>query len=460
MGGTQRNNGIGNYLPYLALFSVSFLVYLKTIGFSFIPSWDDAEYVLENPYIRGLTADNIKFLFTNTFFANYAPLHILSYSLDYSIWGLDPKGYHLTNVILHSINACLAFALIEKITKNKAASLLASFIFALHPLNVENVAWIAERKTLLTTLFSFASILSYIRFREKGGLIFYILCLILFILALLSKPLTVTLPLTLAAYEIFFKKADRKLLIILPLFAISILGALTAVWAHIEHKSIEQGAMTIDVLLGAVYPTMLPIFWKYIRMIAWPFNLSGFYDATVYDSFFRLPVLASLIGWLAAFIAVIWKGTPQIRFWFFWFWIWLLPVSNIIPIPVYYADRYMYLPAIGFFVMASLLVIKLTGAINRKAVLYAVFAALVIFYGAASFMRADVWKDELAFWADTAKKSPGQDKAHLNLGYAYEMKGQYKEAEREYMAAVAIYPSPEALSNLNMVRMKMGLAPQ
>lgn len=442
-------------LSCLILIALSFVLYFKAIGFDFLPSWDDGEYVLDNPRVHGLSIENIRLIFSEAYFSNYAPLHLLSYAIDFSIWGLSPRGFHLTNILLHAVNSALIYLLARRITGDGMASFIAGALFAVHPLNVENAAWVAERKTLLTAAFSFGSIFAYISFRDRGGWGLYAASLFLFVLALLSKPLAVVLPLSLAAYDIFLRREWRALKWPVPFFALAALLAFIAFKAHSDASSIESETLSSDVLFNVVYPTMLPVYWEYLRLIIWPSGLSGFYDATLRSSFLEPMVLSAIVAWAVVFAAVLWKGTGQVRFWFLWFWIWLLPVSNIIPLPVYYADRYMYMPAIGFFVLFGLLM-SYAGLRASFKTAATVSACVLIAFGAASFIRMDVWKDEVAFWEDTAKKSPGQDKAHLNLGYAYEMKGRFDEAEKAYETAISIYPSQEAISNLEMVRLKKG----
>lgn len=454
--GTKQKN-LSIYLPYAVLFAGALILYWKTVGFDFIPSWDDKKYVLDNTYIQALSLSNLKAIFSSSYFANYAPLHLLSYSIDFALWTLDPKGYHITNVILHGLNACLAFAVIKKLTNDRMTAFFAAVLFTVHPLNVENVAWVSERKTLLTAFFSFISILSYLDFRQRGTWGAYILSGVFFVLALLSKPLTVVLPLALLAYEVFLKKERRGWVFPLPLFLISLIGAIIAFEVHLYNSSANEEAIALDVLFGTVYPTMLPVFWKYLRLIFWPMELSGFYDTELYHSFLSPAVAASFAGFLLIAIAVFWKGGGQARFWFLWFWIWVLPVSNIIPLPVYYADRYMYMPAISAFVLMAAIIktiAKRPPCLTARALAYSVFIVITATYGIIAFSRMDVWKNELAFWKDTAEKSPNQDKAHLNLGYAYEMSGKLDEAESEYLKAVNIFPSPEAVSNLDMIRVK------
>ncbi len=441
------------------LFLAAFALYARTVNYGFISAWDDGEFVIHNAAIRGLTLANLRSVLTTPVLGNYAPLHLLSYMLDYSVWGLNPAGYHLSNVILHSLNAVLAFVFIKKITGSARVGFLSALLFAVHPLNVENVAWIAERKTLLTAFFSFAALIFYIDFSEGRSPGRYALCAACFFLAVVAKPLTVTLPLVLIAYEFFIRgERGRALLYPFPLFAVSLFGVAITLWSHFGFTESEQGLMTLSTLFGVVYPTTLTIYWKYLALIVWPVGLNGFYDTALYTSFLSPAVAASLAGLVALFIAVFWKGGARTKFWFLWFWIWLLPVSNLIPIPVYYADRYMYIPAIAFFVLVGSLVdagLKSAprGSVGRVAA-YAVFAAILAFYSVRAFNRTNVWSSELVFWQDTAAKSPRLYKPRLNLGEAYEKIGRLDDAEREYLAAAALYPNDEVRRRIYRVRMK------
>lgn len=461
----------GRILPYAVLLISSVVLYRKALGFDFVPSWDDGNYVLDNPYIRSLSLDNIKGIFTTTFVGNYAPLQILSYALDYAFWGLNPKGYHLSNIILHGLNACGAYAVIRRITGEGIVAFMAALLFLVHPLNVENVAWVSERKTLLATLFFFLSMIYYLDFRNSNSPKFYGLSIIFFILALLSKSTVVILPLILIAYEFFIARNEHKWSALVPFFALSAAGAILAIWAQLNDSSIERSVIDISSLFGIVYPTMTTVVWKYVGLIFRPFNLIGFYDTIVYRSFLEAPVIVSVAAWIIVFILALRKTDPLIRFWFLWFWICLLPVSNIIPIRVYYADRYMYLPSITFFVLIGFIVKKLIGNIKpvaaatgnsiysskRARICYAAFALVVVYYSALAYNRMDVWRNELVFWEDTARKSPNLYKARLNLGVAYERLGRLADAEREYLAAISLFPGDEAAFNLRMTRAKMRL---
>lgn len=429
-------------------------------------TWDDDKYVLDNPFIRGLSIENIRGMFTRPLAGNYAPLHILSYAFDYSLWGLNAHGYHLFNVILHGLNACGAYTLIRMITGSGRMALISALLFAVHPVNVENVVWISERKTLLAGLFFFPAFISYLRFREKGAPGAYVTSLFLYTFALLSKAAVVTLPFQLLAYEILFSRERRRWLPIVPFFILSAVASVVAIWAQISGEAVDKNMLGSGILMETVCPTMATVFWKYVGLLLWPSSLSAFYDTRLYHSFLDSPVLLSLAGLSLTAVVVFWKGGDQARFWFLWFCIFLLPVSNIIPLPVFYADRYLYLAEIGFFcfILASVApALEKAGALFRtsaalqKKILPSFCAVIILAYGYAAFQRMDVWRDGITFWEDTVRKSPGLYKPHLNLGAGYEVEGRFSEAEREYLAAYAIWPSKEVAWNLRVLRGKMGV---
>ncbi|MFC1591928.1 tetratricopeptide repeat protein [Thermodesulfobacteriota bacterium] len=211
---------------------------------------------------------------------------------------------------------------------------------------------------------------------------------------------------------------------------------------------------------------MLTVFWKYVGLIIWPLNLSAVYDTTVYRSFLELPVLISLAGWLLPAALLFWKGSDQVRFWLCWFWLCLLPVSNIVPLTVYYADRYMYMPAVACFAVTALFVEQLiTRGQQRqwnwvKSVLYGTTGIALCFYAVITYQRCGVWQNDLALWQDTVQKSPKMHTPHLNLGAAYERREMFTEAKREYYTAFRLDPQGKAAHNLQVLEMKIRLQRQ
>jgi len=454
------------YLPYVILFLFSSALYAKSMAFDFIPTWDDAAYVLDNPSIRGITLVNLRGIFSTEILGNYAPVHILSYLADYAVWGLSPRGYHLTNILLHGLNACLAFALITLITNRQGIAFFSALLFVVHPLNVENVAWVTERKTLIATLFLFLSLISYIKYRFAASDRFPVQALLFFTAAVLAKGSVVIMPLILVSYERFIRGKRISWPLLAPFFAIAACASAVQFWTHRLSGSVGDDILTSGFLFGTVYPTMLPVFWKYVSLIMLPFNLSGYYDKAIYHSFADLPVALSLVSWLLVTAAVFRRGTGQVKFWYIWYWLCLLPVSNIIPIPAYYADRYMYTPALGAFVLIILILSKKEEAGSAlqscflpagMAVRYGIFVMIAVLLAGLTFKRLDVWQNELVFWEDTAAKSPANYKTQMNIGLAYEKIGRLGEAEAAFLRSIALYETGDAVLSLQRTRTKIRL---
>jgi len=447
--------------PYFILIILTLALYWKTGGYEFMPTWDDDEYVLMNPYIRDFSLKNVKEIFSNFFVSNYAPIHILTYNIDYAMGELNPRVYHLSNVLFHTLNVCLLNILIIKLTGSKTTAFLTALLFAVHPVNVENVAWVSERKTLVATFFFFLSLISFFRFEKRGTLIDYSISLFLFALALLSKVSVIGLPLILVAYHLTLKKEAFKwknpmLLFIIPYFILAALFAYVAFYVHQETNVIQKGAPNLAFLTSIVFPTMLTVIWKYLGLIVLPLNQSGFYSTTLYLSLLEFPVLAAFVGLLLIIILVFWKGGPQVRFWLLWFSICILPVSNIVPLPVYYADRYLYTPAIALFVLfsraANDLLTKAKNRIEVRNVIFATIFAIILFFAVSASIRSSVWQNDLAFWKDTVEKSPNMFIPHLNLGAAYQSRMLLDEAEQEYLKAMSIYPSEKVEMDIRVLR--------
>ncbi len=458
---SRRSAAFQRMLPYGVLLALAALLYGKSAGFGFQTLWDDADYVVSNELIREPSLRHLAELFTTPILGNLAPVQLLSYSLDHLLWGLHPAGYHLTNVLLHALNAFLLYRVASRITGARRIAFFAACLFVVHPLNVENVAWVAERKTLLAAMFSLASLNSYLSYRERGGRGAYAISLLFAACGILSKATAVVIPLLLAAYERYFHPTERRYARLAPYLVLSAAGAVLAFWAQRAGGAFSEGPFSLELLTSTIYPTMLTIFWKYAGLLIAPFGQSGYYDAVLHHGA-DLAVVLAACGWIVLFFLVLARGTDQVRFWFLWFWICFLPTSNLIPLPVYYADRYMYLPAAGLFVLGSMAIAKLSdwielrkGARTALAVSVSACAIVIAFYGVLAFQRLDVWKDDVTFWEDTAAKSPGQYKARLNLGAAYENDGRLLDAEREYRAAIRIYPSPYAQENLSVVQEKI-----
>jgi hypothetical protein len=353
-------------------------------------------------------------------------------------------------VLIHATNVVLAFFVVRRLTSEFMLALFAALLFAVHPLNVENIAWIAERKTLVSAFFVLASLLFYMRYRApgRGGRGNYIVSVALFLFAVFAKGTVIGMPMVLVCYEgLLREKDERRFRPLIPYFVFSLLAAGATLWATLSTKVVGGGPdMTVQFLFGLVYPTMLPIWWEYIRLLIFPVGLSAFYIPTGRGSFLDPVVLAAIAGWIVVLERIFSRASRQVKFWFLWAAIFFAPTSGLIPWVVYYADRYMYLPGIGFYVMAGMGVAwvyrrlasrwpKLAGTGDGTGVARIAgigMAAVAFVYGSLAYQRSAVWETELALWQDTTVRSPEFSDGHVNLGAANLRAGRLDEAEAAY----------------------------
>lgn len=445
----------------LAIALASAAIYGKTAGFELLPSWDDGDTVLGNPDVRDLSAAGVVRTFSRTTAVLYQPLTTLSFAVDHALWGLSPAAFHLGNVVLHAAAAFVLFLLVRALSASGLVAAIAAGLFLVHPVNVENVAWVTERKTILSGLLFFGAVLAWVRARERGARVPWAWPAVLGAAAMLAKPTAVVLPLAIAAYERWLRP-DPRVRLALPLVPVAAAAAVPTVWAHLA-GSIPAESLAPATLAGTVWPTAVVVWWKYVRLLAWPSELSAFYD-TALHGWLDPAVVAAVAAWAALAALVFTRGSREVRFWFAWFWICLLPTSNLLPLNTYYNDCYLYAPGVAAFVLAGLAVRRAREALRARghpraaAVPVALAAAVAVAAGVAASRRAEVWRDEVALWEDAVRRSPRLYTPRLNLGFAYDVRGRWDDAERQYLEAARILPTPEAVQNLVMVRTKRAMA--
>ncbi len=439
----------------IILLSVS--VYFQVYSFDYIPTWDDNRYVKANDLIKELSFNNLKDIFLTPVVSAYTPLPVLSYAFEYAVFGPSPGVFHITNMLLHVCVSVLLFHLLTKMSGSNYIGFSVALLFSLHPINVESVAWISQRKTLMSALFLIIAFSIYTKNTIMGKK--QQLSVLLFsLLAFLSKPTAIILPILLILYDYF---EHGKLRSIHLIFAISVLAALSAAPTIYYHTG-EGATLGIEpsLLINTVYPTSAVIYWIYIYLLVLPVNLSGYYDARIFNSPFEWEVVLSVFAWIFVSVLIYSKGSKKIKFWYLWFWICLLPVSNIIPINTFYADRFLYLSQIGFYMILMLGLKKGVEKLQKgKTICYATPFCVVLICAFLTFNRLDVWRNELSFWQDTADKSPLMYKAQLNLGVAYEKRGDFREAKSAYLNAVKIWNNPEIRTNLRGINYKIDNSP-
>jgi regulator of sirC expression with transglutaminase-like and TPR domain len=462
---------------------LTLLVYLPALQNGFV-NWDDHKYVYENPYIQSIDFKLLKWMFTTFRAANWHPLTWLSHALDYAIWGLNPLGHHLTNIILHALNTFLvvlisirlvnyADSTLPFLTKGNPsiiAGAVTGLLFGIHPIHVESVAWVSERKDVLYAFFFLLSILSYLKYTSSQRQEFsrhpsvvtrhwwYSLCLIFFVLSLMSKPMAVTLPVVLILLDIYplerlhLKSAfisQRKVLIEkLPFLIFSIASSVITIIA-------QQAGRSVVPLWAYPFEDRLWIAIKapcfYLFKIVWPTDLVPLYPFPIHLSL-NFEYIGSLFLIIIISIFCIWVWHMRQRFWlaiWVYYIITLFPVLGLIQVGGHAAaDRYMYLPSIGPFLLFGLgiswvwekIYIRDTNSIIKKLFISAPLIILLCFLSILTVRQEAIWKDSISLWDAELSQFPKLHVIYNNRAEAYMRLGNYQKAIDDYKKAIEVNP--------------------
>lgn len=344
------------YLCHVLFLVVScLLVYSASLSHDFIPLQDDNAYIILNSSIRGFSLKNLQTAFTTFYAGNYAPLHIISYMLDYTVSGLKPSGYILTNIVLHIVNGLLFFHLLVRSKFTLVGASAAACIFLLHPVQVESVVWASERKTVLAMTFFLFAVHGYLNYIARSNTtvktIQYLLSLFSFVMAVLSKSVVVILPAFLMIHDLAYRKTDHQwkwLKDKIPYIVIALICVALTIYSQDPGRDGGRTGFHGGSALATLF-TMLPVLLKYLRMVFWPTGLSIYYGSIqVKTSFDEDVFLAGLVA-VALFVfgMMIWRKKRELFCWYALFFVGLLPVSQIVPIVTLINDRYLYFPLLG-----------------------------------------------------------------------------------------------------------------
>lgn len=447
-------------LAPLAAVAAALLLYLPSLSFQFL-NWDDTTYVLNNPWIRSWSSTNLAHIFTKPYFGNFLPLHLLSYTVDYTIWKLDPLGYHLQSVLLHALNVWLAWILVRRMLGGFAVPFLTALFFAVHPSHLEAVAWVSIRKDLLSTTFALLSVYFYIGATETRSLRWapYVASIVWFGLALLSKVSTVTIPL-------FFLLLDRMKETGMPLrrwgadlankIPYAYLG-LTLIRLNTEAQSKARAAYAHDALAYATVKGHAA--WKYLGLLTGLTRGSPDYDLPALGSD-PGTILISLAG-LAVLPVAAWLayryGSRAVALGCGWIFLTLLPALAF-PLVTYMADRYLYLPSLGF---CWVLAIGIEAAVRRwtarraSAFAWSALCAvpLVLFVG-RSAQNLPTWRNSESLWTYAMTRC-NDFRCYTNLAEVRIGQGRLDEAERLLKIAAQV-DHPTTYQNLGVVYFQQG----
>ncbi len=404
-------------------------------------NWDDWKYIVENPLIRGFSLDRVWTAFTRFHVFNYNPLHLVSYMVDYEIWGLQAGGFFLTSLALHVATGFIFYFLALNWLRSGTAALLVAALFLVHPTRVESVAWLSERKDVLSGFFGAAALLAYAKHLERipgdGGpsrrWILPVIVWLLFLFALLSKSQLVTLPLVLVAMDLCRRRPLRAAILSKgPLFALSAVFSLLTLWAHAGEGS--QGISFPESLLVPL--AALP---RYLLQIVWPTALSPYHDFSPRD--FHSPAwVGAGLALLALLALTAWRSLRGDRVWFFavvWFLAFLAPVIGIVRINILLADRYLYLSILGPLLALASTALAADRA-RRPMAIAAAVAVSAFAWQTAGYLP--VFHDTESLWARVLEVCPGSSMAHSNLGACFRMQGRGAEAALHYDADLAERP--------------------
>lgn len=441
---------------------------------SFIPSlsnnftnWDDDTYVINNSNIKNVSIENVRKIFTSTYLGNYQPLTLLAYMAEYQFFQLKPAGYHSVSLLIHILNSLLVFFLIYYLLKNRFIGLLISVLFAIHPLRVESVAWIAEQKDVLCAFFYFLTLIIYMQYTRTKKKLHFFFSFISFIASLLFKPMSITLPFIILLFDsLTYKEINKKILLSkIPFFAISVLFSIIALFTQINfgtHSESPFAFYDIQMIDRICTPFYGIVF--YLFKTAIPFSLSAFYPYPAESNNVSLLLYFSpIIVILISVLFFRFRNIPRaIKFGLVFFFVTLLPVLQIVPIGnTIVAERYTYIPSIGIFFIFSIFCNYLFNLQNRykyflkTAVL--LFVLLIIIASAfATYNRCKVWKNSETLWSDVIKQFPIAS-AYNSRGVAYGINGDIKKAIVDFDSSISIKPSfAVAFNNRGLIYNKIG----
>src|SRR5437762_4869514 len=413
----------------LFLAAITWLVFGQTLNHEFV-NYDDEIYVYENAKVTaGLSLQNAFWAFTHTVCNNWHPLTIISHMLDCQLYGQRPAGHHFTNVLLHTVAVVLLFLVLQQMTGALWQSAFVAAVFAIHPLHVESVAWVAERKDVLSGVFFMLTLLAYIRYARAPSTWRYLIVTFVFALGLMSKPMLVTVPfvLLLLDYWPFRRIADQRshpghqLLSLLvekiPLIALSAVSSTVTFLA-------QRGALgwTEQLPMLSRFNNAIVAYIIYMRQMFWPAGLAVFYPHPEN----RLPpweislALSVLIGITVAAV-ILRKKAPYLITGWFWYLGMLVPVIGLVQVGWQgHADRYTYLPQIGLYIAGTWAFADLTASWRRRRVLLGAAALLVI--GALSCsasIQTSYWRNSETLFTHALAVTKHNDVAENNLGIIF-----------------------------------------
>ena len=493
----------------LALIAITFAVFGQTLRFGFV-NYDDPVYVSENGQIqKGLTWQNVRWAFTHVHSQNWHPLTTMSHMLDCQLFGFRPGAHHLVNVLLHSAGAVLLFVALVKMTMSGSVvaplserrtetnlpagdrrydvwrSAFVAAVFAIHPLRVESVAWISERKDVLSGVFFMLTLLAYVHYTRKRNIARYLLMTLFFVLGLLSKPMLVSVPVVLLLLDYWPLNRAHKSEVILRKDSGTIRPATTgepapgswAIFSGLVAEKIPLFGLAIGSAIatliaqrgGILEMTHLPLSWRvanaasvyliYIGQLFWPLKLAVLYPHPGRLSIWETCLAATLLILVTVLAFVFRKRRPYFATGWLWYLIMLVPVLGLVQVGSQgHADRYTYLPQIGFMIAIVWGITDLPGLIRWPRQMFAIVGSVVVIaLGGLAWIQTGYWRDSERLWSHTLAVTGQNDFAHFGLGKSLLKEHRLDEAIAQFEIVLAKHPNdPDANSQMGYALMEKG----
>jgi tetratricopeptide (TPR) repeat protein len=440
---------------YLLLALAILILYRPVRNFDFI-GYDDNMYVLGNPQIqRGLTHDAVIWAFHDFHTGHWHPLTWFSHILDWQLFGYNAGGHHWTNLLFHLFNTLLLFFLLDYMTGEMWKSVFVAALFAVHPLNVESVAWVAERKNVLSTFLWLVTMAAYVRYVKHPGLWRYIAVALLFALGLMAKPMLVTMPFILLLLDYWPLKrfpspkhresnnGSRPFFSLLwekvPLFILSLFSSLITLHAAAEGNALRP--LSAFPIIVRMENTLVSIA-LYLKKMMFPHDLAVFYPFPADYPLWEPVIAAFLLGGIT--LTVLWaaKRCRYLAVGWFWYLITLMPVIGIIQVGAQsMADRYVYVPYIGLFIILAWGAPDILKRWHYRSVFFPLIMLVILsMLGCLAWRQLEYWKDAETVFRHAVEVTEGNYLAHNNLGAALARKGKFDAALIQYEETLRIKP--------------------
>ena len=457
-----------HFVLVLFLVVLTITVFAQVRGFEFI-NYDDTDYITRNEMVtQGLTGEGMRWALTAGRSATWQPLVWISLMADVRDGEPDPGVFHTTNLVLHILNVLLLYLLLVLLTGEALPAAFVAALFAIHPLHVESVAWVTERKDVLSTFWGLLSLLAWVRWVRRGGAVWYVAAAVALALGLMAKPMLVTWPFVMLLLdwwplERWGKQPLGKLIREkLPFFALVVVASVIAFNVQSGDEAVA-GWETLS--LGQRLANALAGYGTYLIKTVWPTGLSILYPHPFMPG--GTPLSAAAVGGsflaLAAITALVWwqRGRRYLLLGWLWFLGTLVPVIGIVQIGVHaYADRFTYVPLIGLFIAVVWLARDLAGSRGARVLTVAgmvVIGALAV----VAHARVGVWHDSITLYEASLADAPGSPRIHYNLALAYSHAGRHRDAVIQYREAITKDPThAKAWNNLGRTLNILGLDDQ